>query len=198
MRRQLTYKASWYGSQLAVLDRWWPSSKTCSDCDWQNSRQTLADRVFHCAVCGLAMDRDLNAARNVERHAVVADAHSVPPVSPGTGETQNASGVPIRLLASRGRKQETAKWEGTGPPGTVSPRRSNSPTSPNPRQSRQSCSNAARHEGCSPYVQGTTAVVRKGVQEYDLHPVCAGGDRSPTCGGPVLPEPGPMRHVAPE
>ncbi|WP_256098409.1 transposase [Streptomyces agglomeratus] len=120
------------GSQLAVLDRWWPSSKTCSHCGWQDTSQTLADRVFHCATCGLSMDRDLNAARNIERHAVVADP--VPPVAPGRGETQNARGVPVRLPAPRGRKQETAKREGTGPPGTVSPRRSNPPTFPNPRQ----------------------------------------------------------------
>lgn len=134
LRRQLTYKSSWYGSQLAVLDRWWPSSKTCSACGWQDSRQTLADRTFHCAGCGLTMDRDLNAARNIERHAVVTVADPVPPVAPGTGETQNARGVSVRLPAPRGRKHETAKREDTRPPGPVPPRRSNPPTSPNPRQ----------------------------------------------------------------
>ncbi|MEU4213228.1 RNA-guided endonuclease TnpB family protein [Streptomyces sp. NPDC026206] len=36
LRRQLTYKTTWYGSTLAVLDRWWPSNKTCSACRWQN------------------------------------------------------------------------------------------------------------------------------------------------------------------
>ncbi|WP_405669018.1 transposase (plasmid) [Streptomyces sp. NBC_01166] len=131
LRRQLTYKASWYGSQLAVLDRWWPSSKTCSACGWQNPRQTLADRVFTCDTCGLSMDRDLNAARNIERHAV---APSAPHVAPGTGETKNARGVSVRLPAPRGRKQETVKREDTSPPGMVPPRQSNLPTSPNPRQ----------------------------------------------------------------
>lgn len=84
-RRQLTYKTRWYGSKIAVLDRWFPSSKTCSTCGWQNPRLTLADRTFNCPDCGLTIDRDLNAARNIARHAVPAD---VPPVAPGRGETQ--------------------------------------------------------------------------------------------------------------
>ncbi|MFI6056461.1 RNA-guided endonuclease InsQ/TnpB family protein [Streptomyces violascens] len=80
LRRQLAYKTSWYGSRLAVLDRYWPSSKTCSDCGWRNPSLTLADRVFTCTDCGLTMDRDLNAARNIARHAHVAS---------GRGETVN-------------------------------------------------------------------------------------------------------------
>lgn len=79
-RRQLAYKTTWYGSQLAVLDRWWPSSKTCSNCGWQNPRLTLTDRTFHCGNCNLTIDRDANAARNIERHATVAQAQ---PVAPG-------------------------------------------------------------------------------------------------------------------
>ncbi|MET9725988.1 MULTISPECIES: transposase [Streptomyces] len=80
-RRQLTYKSIWYGSKIAVLDRWFPSSKTCSACGWQNSRLTLADRKFHCLDCGID-DRDLNAAQNIARHAVQAGAA---PVTPGRG-----------------------------------------------------------------------------------------------------------------
>ncbi|MGW2841861.1 RNA-guided endonuclease InsQ/TnpB family protein [Streptomyces sp. NPDC001493] len=131
LRRQLTYKASWYGSRLAVLDRWWPSSKTCSACGWQDPRLTLADRVFTCDTCGFSMDRDLNAARNIEQHAV---APPVPPVAPGRGETQNARGVSVRLPVPRGRKQKTAKREDIRPPGPMPPRRSDPPTSPNRRQ----------------------------------------------------------------
>lgn len=90
-RRQLTYKTSWYGSRLAVLDRWWPSSKTCSNCGWQNPRLTLADRVFHCTNCESTMDRDHNAARNIARHAVILD----PPVAPDARETRNARRAPV-------------------------------------------------------------------------------------------------------
>ena len=122
LRRQLTYKTSWYGSRLAVLDRWFPSSKTCSDCGWQNPRLTLSDRVFVCGdpSCGLRMDRDVNAARNIERHAELADSH----VACDTRETQNARGVPVRPAVPRGRGRGAAKREDTGPPGLVPPQRS--------------------------------------------------------------------------
>ncbi|WP_406458731.1 transposase [Streptomyces sp. NBC_00876] len=134
LRRQLTCKASWYGSQLAVLDRWWPSSKTCSTCGWQNPRLTLAVRTFHCDACGLWIDRDTNAARNIAANAVLSGTQRAGTVAPGSGETQKARGVPVRLPALRGRKHETKKREDTAPPGTVPPRRSDPPTSPNPRQ----------------------------------------------------------------
>ncbi|MEU3602693.1 RNA-guided endonuclease TnpB family protein [Streptomyces sp. NPDC006798] len=121
LRRQLTYKTSWYGSALAVLDRWFPSSKTCSACGWQNPRLTLADRVFHCTTCNLSIDRDLNAAQNIAAHAVPVD-HTV---APGRGETQNARRVPVRPPSPRAQRQGTMKREDTGPPGPVPPQRSN-------------------------------------------------------------------------
>src|SRR5262249_31018066 len=61
-RRQLTYKAMWYGSRVVVASRWEPSSKVCSGCGWMNRELTLADQVFQCGQCGLVIDRDLNAA----------------------------------------------------------------------------------------------------------------------------------------
>lgn len=66
-RRQLEYKCKLYGSQLFIIGRWEPSSKTCSNCGWKNSELTLKDRVFDCLECGHSMDRDLNAALNIER-----------------------------------------------------------------------------------------------------------------------------------
>lgn len=120
LRRQLTYKTSWYGSTLAVLDRWWPSSKTCSACGWQNPRLTLADRTFHCTNCTLTIDRDLNAARNIAAHAVPVDQ----PVAPGRGETQNARRAPVRPSSPRAGRQEAMKREDTSPPGPVPPHRS--------------------------------------------------------------------------
>lgn len=123
LRRQLVYKTHWYGSALAVVDRWWPSSKTCSDCGWQNPRLTLSDRTFICGndTCGLRIDRDINAARNIERHAVIVDQH----VACDRRETQNARGDAISPSAPRGRRQAPAKREDTGPPGPVPPQRSN-------------------------------------------------------------------------
>ena len=68
-RRQLTYKAAWYGSRIALADRWEPSSWTCSGCGWYDAHLTLKDRTFHCQQCGLVLDRDLNAARNLAKLA---------------------------------------------------------------------------------------------------------------------------------
>ncbi|MFL5664798.1 MAG: RNA-guided endonuclease InsQ/TnpB family protein [Ktedonobacteraceae bacterium] len=65
-RRQLTYKAQDAGVQIHVVSRWEPSSKTCSCCGWYNASLALAERIFVCQECGLVIDRDLNAARNLE------------------------------------------------------------------------------------------------------------------------------------
>jgi putative transposase len=73
-RRQLEYKALWNRKHLVVIDRWFPSSKLCSRCGVVNDALTLADRHWVCA-CGVAHDRDLNAAINIRdeglRHLAV-------------------------------------------------------------------------------------------------------------------------------
>jgi len=71
-RRLLTYKAGQAGVQVHVVSRWEPSSKTCSGCSWYHADLQLADRVFVCQECGLVIDRDLNAARNLELWAYLA------------------------------------------------------------------------------------------------------------------------------
>ncbi len=76
LRRQLEYKTSWYGTELVIADRWFPSSKTCSGCGVVKTDLTLADRVYECGSCGLVIDRDLNAAINLARYT--------PPVPPDT------------------------------------------------------------------------------------------------------------------
>jgi putative transposase len=68
-KRQLLYKASWYGSRVLLVDRWEPSSKRCSGCGWLDADLTLSDRTFHCEQCGLVLDRDLNAAINLAKLA---------------------------------------------------------------------------------------------------------------------------------
>ena len=64
-RRQLTYKCELYGSELVVVDRWFPSSKTCSNCGTKKETLTLKERVFECGHCGFVCDRDLNASINL-------------------------------------------------------------------------------------------------------------------------------------
>jgi putative transposase len=67
MRRQLTYKAAWYGAELWVADRFYPSSKTCSACGLVNASLTLGDRTWTCSGCGTEHDRDENAGANLAR-----------------------------------------------------------------------------------------------------------------------------------
>ena len=60
------YRIYNYGKQLVVIDRFYPSSKTCSSCGWKNESLKLSDRVFECKQCGTQIDRDLNAALNIQ------------------------------------------------------------------------------------------------------------------------------------
>jgi putative transposase len=65
-RRQLDYKAKLYGASVAVADRWFPSSKTCSCCGSVKAELALSQRLFRCSECGFEADRDWNAAKNLE------------------------------------------------------------------------------------------------------------------------------------
>jgi putative transposase len=65
LRRQIEYKTGWAGSTVHVADRWYPSSKTCSACGVVKATLRLSERTYRCDKCGLVLDRDLNAARNL-------------------------------------------------------------------------------------------------------------------------------------
>jgi putative transposase len=65
LRRQLAYKTAWRGGSLVVADQWFPSSKTCSGCGAVKTKLRLSERTYQCEHCGLVVDRDLNAARNL-------------------------------------------------------------------------------------------------------------------------------------
>ncbi len=69
-RRQLTYKAEMYGSEIVVADRFYPSTKMCSNCSAMHE-MPLSKRVFECE-CGFKADRDLNAALNLEKLCTVS------------------------------------------------------------------------------------------------------------------------------
>jgi putative transposase len=64
-RRQLEYKSVWYGSELVIHNRFFPSSKTCSKCGKVKESLKLSERVYNCEHCGLTEDRDVNAAKNL-------------------------------------------------------------------------------------------------------------------------------------
>lgn len=63
--RQLTYKANWYGRNLVGIDKWYPSSKRCSECGFVLTKIPLSVRKWVCPGCGANHDRDVNAARNI-------------------------------------------------------------------------------------------------------------------------------------
>jgi putative transposase len=65
LRSMLEYKCDWYGRDLVVVDRWLPSSKTCSHCGHLLDTLPLRVREWTCPGCGASHDRDVNAARNI-------------------------------------------------------------------------------------------------------------------------------------
>jgi putative transposase len=69
IRKQLEYKAERKGIKIAVADKFYPSSKKCSRCGNVHKRLTLRDRIYVCEKCKLRIDRDFNAAINLERLA---------------------------------------------------------------------------------------------------------------------------------
>ena len=82
-RRQLEYKTARTGAALRVIDRWYPSSKTCSACGAVKAKLSLSERVYRCDACGLSIDRDLNAAINIK-------------VAGSAPETLNAHGEAVK------------------------------------------------------------------------------------------------------
>ena len=69
-RRQLEYKAKWYGCTITVADTYFPSSKLCSSCGHKKEILKLSERTYNCEVCNFTLDRDENAARNLKKLAV--------------------------------------------------------------------------------------------------------------------------------
>ncbi len=86
--RQLSYKCQWYGSRLLVAPRFYPSSKRCSECGFLKATLPLGKRIFECELCGLVLDRDLNAAQNLAQLSQVEGGS----VAASSAETRNACG----------------------------------------------------------------------------------------------------------
>ena len=104
-RRQLEYKTTRSGAALRVVDRWFPSSKTCSNCGTVKAKLSLSERTFNCDACGASMDRDLNAAINIQ-------------VAGSAPETLNARGEDVRradlVSGSAGLGEARTKQSPTG------------------------------------------------------------------------------------
>lgn len=101
-RRQLEYKTARTGAALRVIDRWYPSSKTCSKCGAVKAKLPLSERTYRCDSCGLVMDRDLNAAVNI---LVAGSAPETVNAHRGTvrrgGQPGRATQVPVKCEPSR-------------------------------------------------------------------------------------------------
>ncbi len=64
---KLEYKCGWYGAEYVKADRWFASSKVCAHCGWKNDDLTLSDRQWYCGGCDTSVERDFNAALNLEQ-----------------------------------------------------------------------------------------------------------------------------------
>ena len=67
-RRQTQYKSEWNNIEFMVADRYFPSSKTCSQCGSYNKDLKLSDREYVCDCCGVVLDRDYNASLNLKKY----------------------------------------------------------------------------------------------------------------------------------
>lgn len=81
----MSLAAGLYGTEVIRVDRFYPSSKTCSSCGSVKAKLTLAERAYECQECGLSIDRDLNAALNLR-------AYGLAQVAARCAETQNGGG----------------------------------------------------------------------------------------------------------
>jgi putative transposase len=114
LRRQLAYKTSWNGGRLLLADRWYPSSKTCSGCGTVKTKLALHERTYECQACGLVLDRDLNAARNLAALAVEFDTAGSGPVAGRGADHKTRSGGPVAVKRQPGTAM--AGQTGTVPP----------------------------------------------------------------------------------
>lgn len=94
LRRQLSYKTGWYASTLHLAPRFYPSSKTCSTCAAVKPKLPLAQRLFTCNSCGVTLDRDINAARNLAQLVTGHGTGSAPET--GSPHAANARGDQVR------------------------------------------------------------------------------------------------------
>jgi putative transposase len=104
---KLKYKAQWYGREVIVIDRFYPSSKTCSCCDHVKESLSLKERTWTCSKCNTIHDRDVNASKNILRRSLA---------SRSTGTVDNRNGAKIRpkeiSKVSRGTGVEVLKKKG--------------------------------------------------------------------------------------
>ncbi|WP_405784989.1 IS607 family element RNA-guided endonuclease TnpB [Streptomyces sp. NBC_01378] len=117
IRRQLTYKGQRNACPTVVASRWYPSSKTCSSCKTVKAKLPLHVRVFSCDACGLVIDRDENAARNLADLASAGTTGTGVAGDRGTPSVPKPRGADQKTRASRAsRKADPVRAGGAKPP----------------------------------------------------------------------------------
>jgi putative transposase len=69
-KRQIEYKSKLFDNWISIVDRWFPSSKTCSNCGSVKTELQLSQRTYSCDNCGIKLDRDINAALNIKAEGI--------------------------------------------------------------------------------------------------------------------------------
>lgn len=107
-RRQLGYKTQWYGSELVIAGRFYPSSKTCSECGYVLPELNLSVREWICPNCGATHDRDINAAKNLIMwyNANINNSTEVSSGIYACGDRSCGGTGKIRSTSTRSLKQE--------------------------------------------------------------------------------------------
>lgn len=108
--RMLEYKAERYGRVLVRVDRFFPSSQICAECGHRDGPKSLDVRVWVCMACGATLNRDLNAARNIESEGMRIL------VAAGRAETRNACGARGRPGSVPAPRREAGTHRGVGAP----------------------------------------------------------------------------------
>jgi putative transposase len=123
VRQMLVYKTTWYGSTLVQAGRWYPSSKTCSGCGGRKPRLLLSERTYVCEHCGLALDRDLNAAINLARlgETQILGESSPAGSGPVAGRGATRETEPATTGNAAGRETSTPHQRPLDQTGTASP-----------------------------------------------------------------------------
>ena len=101
-KQMITYKMEWRQADLIEIGRYDPSSKMCSGCGNMKHDLKLSDRIYHCNVCGLSIDRDLNAAINIRNMGLVKVGKGIPEITPvesaTAAELLNRGGLRVATL----------------------------------------------------------------------------------------------------
>jgi putative transposase len=123
-RRQVEYKSAWSGGRAIVADRWFASSKTCSDCGAVRAKLLLSERTYVCGACGLVTDRDVNAALNLAEYGRKVLEQEIAGSGPeiGNGRGADRKTGPARQVAVKrqpGTRQRGQTGTVTGQPVTV-------------------------------------------------------------------------------